>query len=210
MRKIGESFQSMLQQLTQIRLLIHTTDMIKKNSDVFDKIEFEGHYRQFPFGKSIVGSLLNYSLLKSASFLEEFNTIFTPSNYPDYRDRIILFKKIVKPVTKRIDQWKDIRNYRNQILAHNFNINNSSFFSEDYENILYNVPHTDAEIKLLSELLVIITNNLVFVFPEIKNLDLNPKMMDKLKFKRTIVDLENEIHAIRENVAKLRSKLTQQ
>ena len=88
----------------------HTSDKIKEQSYLFrELIQFEGLYERFPSDDSIVSSLRYHSLLLASSFLDEFNRDFTVMAYPPFAGRVAKFKGQIKPVTRRIAQWKDIK-----------------------------------------------------------------------------------------------------
>ena len=99
-------------------------------------------------------TMYNAILMNSCSFLDEYNKHFLFKSEPEFKDRILAIKKIAKPAFKKINEWTDLREYRNQMIAHNFRINDDAFSF----NMLgqYNAPRTYRDIVLLRRHLMMI------------------------------------------------------
>ncbi len=57
-------------------------------------------------------------LIQTVSFLDEFDN-FIKSNDIELNNTIKAIKKAVKPALKQIKQWVELRDFRNNVLAHN-------------------------------------------------------------------------------------------
>ena len=99
-------------------------------------------------------TMYNAILMNSCSFLDEYNKHFLFKSEPEFKDRILAIKKIAKPAFKKVNEWTDLREYRNQMIAHNFRINDDAFSF----NMLgqYNAPRTYRDIVLLRRHLMMI------------------------------------------------------
>jgi len=90
--------------------------------------------------------LAQYLQMESVSFIVEFKENLNKYSEKDYSQRITDIQKITKPIFNRINKWKDLNKYRNNIIAHpwrdsgKFVISNSSS---------YNVPKSWLEITVL-------------------------------------------------------------
>jgi len=88
------------------------------------------------------------------SYLEEYNKNFLAKSEEEFHIRIKEVKKIAKPAVKKINEWKDLREYRNHMIAHNFRIDGNEFCF----NMLgqYNAPRTYRDIAMLRKHLMMI------------------------------------------------------
>jgi len=100
--------------------------------------------------------LYNTILMNVCSYLEEYNKNFSTASEPQYQSRIAEIKKIAKPAYKEISKWKDLKVYRNNMIAHNFRIDGKDFSF----NMLgqYNAPRTYRDIVLLRKHLKMINS----------------------------------------------------
>ncbi len=99
-------------------------------------------------------TMYNAILMNTCSYLDEYNKHFLSKAEPEFKDRILTVKKIAKPAFKKVMEWSDLREYRNQMIAHNFRINDDAFSF----NMLgqYNAPRTYRDIVLLRKHLMMI------------------------------------------------------
>lgn len=99
-------------------------------------------------------TMYNAILMNSCSYLDEYNKHFLSKSEPEFKDRILAVKKIAKPAFKKVNEWADLREYRNQMIAHNFRINDDAFSF----NMLgqYNAPRTYRDLVLLRKHLMMI------------------------------------------------------
>ncbi|CAN5523406.1 hypothetical protein BH11BAC3_BH11BAC3_37300 [soil metagenome] len=79
MEKLLASFKTLSHLATQIFFFIEVHETYNENADYLNKVKFKGYYANLPFAKAISGSLLNYSLIISSSFFDEYNEEFTSS-----------------------------------------------------------------------------------------------------------------------------------
>jgi hypothetical protein len=182
MQDIKNSFKTMLQILTKAHGILSTQD---KNGELHCTLDKQvwgtGHFSNTPHFILANSYLSEYIIILICSFLDEYNDNFIPSKSILLHNRILNYRKQVKPIITRIAKWSDLKKYRNNILAHNLRLkDNTSIFSDTLEKIDYNVPNTLEEIRLLIELSTLITKNISVEFPELlENLDFNEKIIDK-------------------------------
>jgi hypothetical protein len=130
----------------------------------------------------------------SCSFIDEYNEHLAPTKHPEFADRIKRLKQITKPVISRINRWKDLKDYRNNVLAHNLRIKEESFFSKGFKKKFYNAPHSNSEIIFLAKLLPIITNCIAIEFPEVlQRIDIQETLHTKMEHEYITIDIEKEI-----------------
>src|SRR5688572_19628185 len=92
-------------------------------------------------------ALVYQILLKSCSFLDEWNKVFGVKTEPKDKDKILIVKKVAKAPYKCISSWSQLRNFRNEMIAHNHR-------DKDGKNVFiqghsYNSPQSNGEIYLL-------------------------------------------------------------
>lgn len=159
-------------------------------------------------------ALVYQILLKTSSFIDEWNKVFGVSTEVKDRSIIIQIKKVAKPALNYINSWTGLREYRNQFIAHNFRNN-------DGENVFLNkvqyyVPNTNAEIYLLVLALEKAINTITTFFPEVmvRIVSLIPeKFVNELKYeplsKEEILDTQLKLEAVDDELAnvKMRSSI---
>ena len=71
------------------------------------------------------------------------------------QENIKSFKWISAPIRKALEKWSGIRDFRNNVLAHNLRSNKNSFRSVLLDHSLddYNVPNSQLDLKILFKLL---------------------------------------------------------
>ena len=95
-------------------------------------------------------------ILECESFFEEYNSHFLPSKIePEYSDRIKAVKNICKPINKLIRKWKDLRLFRDNIVAHPWRRGNKFVVPL---NKAYAIPRTWLEFRMLRDLISYIHN----------------------------------------------------
>lgn len=62
--------------------------------------------------------LAKYLQMESVSFIVEFKENLYKHSEKEFRQRITDIQKITKPIFNRINKWKDLNKYRNNIIAH--------------------------------------------------------------------------------------------
>jgi hypothetical protein len=88
--------------------------------------------------------------LEAVNFLDEYNGDFVTKTESEYLARVKETRKITAPILKRINKWKDLQKFRNNIIAHpwrdkgRFVVPNSGY---------YNIPRNWFEIAVFVNLL---------------------------------------------------------
>lgn len=197
MKELLESYKTLLHLGTQITFFTEVYQTYRDNEYYLNKVKFKNHYTTLPFSKAISGSLQNYAHIIACSFIDEYNKEFTSSKHPEFSERLKRLKYLTKPALKRLNTWSDFKNYRNHILAHNYRIAGKSIFASDFEPVYFNVPHTNTETVLLSEIIKIVTICISQEFPElVEKIDWNENILSKMKFDYPEINIENEIEEI--------------
>ncbi len=98
-------------------------------------------------------------LILTNSFLDEYDRYFTSSN-SIMNQRITKIKHKLKPAISRIRKWKDLKNFRNNVLVHNLRIDKRNYESVFIDDM--RVPSM-GEIKMLDSYIdpAQISNNVV-------------------------------------------------
>ena len=99
-------------------------------------------------------TLYNTILMNVCSYLDEYNKHFLSRAEEEYKQQILSIKKIAKPAFKKVNDWKDLKEYRNNMIAHNFRINGDVFSFNSLGH--YNAPRTYRDIALLRKYLMMI------------------------------------------------------
>lgn len=99
-------------------------------------------------------ALYNTILMNTCSYLDEYNKNFLAKAEPEFRERIIQIKQIAKPAFKKLNEWKDLKEYRNQMIAHNFRVDSDKF--SFYMLGQYSAPRTYRDLALLRKHLAMI------------------------------------------------------
>src|ERR1035437_6823340 len=94
-----------------------------------------------------------YMNMEAVSFLNEFNNGFYHNIEDNYKPRMKDVRKITAPILKRINKWKDLEKFRNNIIAHPWR-HNGKFVIPDQHR--YNVPRNWFEYGVLANLITYI------------------------------------------------------
>ena len=109
----------------------------------------------------------------------------------DLKNRIKAFRKIIAPAVEEIHKWRDMREFRNNVLAHNGRnySGESVILSSKFNN--YNIPLYHNDFFVLFQLLKIITEKAEEIFAK-ENLEAQ-RIMDNLntKQKEVIIDKQD-------------------
>jgi hypothetical protein len=145
---------------------------------------------------NLFNSLFYMSLIDGVSYLDEYQEVFGKKTETIFNDRCIVAKAINKPFIRKINQWKDYRNLRNHLLAHNFRVgkNGNYIFNEVID---YNAPKNFNDLLLLSNLIQLSTQTVISEF----ELELNSHV-DKVKRIKN-----NSLLLTKEDVSKLTLEL---
>lgn len=107
-----------------------------------------------PKDKAHYISLYNSILLNIVSYRDEYNENFFQNSEPEFRERILQVKRIAKPALKKVNTWKDLKAYRNDMIAHNFRLASGKFSFDLLGQ--YNAPRTYRDLALLRKHLSIV------------------------------------------------------
>lgn len=69
--------------------------------------------------------------MESVSFIDEFHRSFFQNCEPEFKSKVLIIKKMTTPVFKRINQWKDLKEFRNTIVAHPWRDKKGNFVVPD-------------------------------------------------------------------------------
>jgi hypothetical protein len=92
-------------------------------------------------------ALFNHSLLEICSFMEEYDKYFHSTLEEQFKSRIKELRKAANPAMKKVREWKDLRVYRNEMIAHPWRTGNGKQLS--YKKLLiYDVPKSYMQLQL--------------------------------------------------------------
>jgi len=130
--------------------------------------------------ESVVFSIIaSQIIITSCSYLDEWE-YFAILIKEEQESRIVTLRKITKPILDRINEWKDMKRFRNNMIAHNHRIK-----KEDNSLAIFNLsrnlncPSSFYDFKLLLGCIYITKNVLLRLFskeynqilPHIKNIE---------------------------------------
>lgn len=180
---------------TQIKFAVTTLEKVYENKDLINTIKYNEEFfdRQTLFQSSVNAIISNNCIIMFSSFLDEYANFNKHKLGKELEDRIENVRNLNKPGIRRINKWKDIKNFRNHLAAHNFKINGKSFFSDEVKDLEYKIPNTISEKKLFLLITELICLNIRDEFPEVLYY-MNPqsKMLDKMKIIGEEIDYEKE------------------
>jgi hypothetical protein len=190
---------------SQIKLTYDTAFLTMENKSKLSEIKYKDDFynKTGTFDEYIYSICCSCLIIQCCSFIDELEQELNPKKFPLFRKRIILFKKICKPALNRIRKWKDLKNYRNNLIAHNFRINGKSIFS--YKNkVEYSIPNTPDEYKLLADLVFLMACQIVLFFPREMNSTNDKKTLynyhkinsDKSNFKTDFLNIKQQMELI--------------
>jgi fructose-specific phosphotransferase system component IIB len=205
MKNIIEVYKGLSHQFTQAKLSVLIIEQAFMNKNYLDIIKFkEIFYNSNTFSGFTRALIGNLSIIQFCSFLEEYERFNTnQTNNHNIQERIINVRKQNKYGIRRINNWNDIQKFRNQLVAHNFQIKNKSFFdNEDNKIFEYNIPDTLNEKKVVIKIMEKICRNITSEFPEILTSSnvITYKMAENINIKHNNIDLTEELLLIDENM----------
>lgn len=149
-------------------------------------------------------------MIITQSIIDELNKFLF--NYKttdlDLKNRIKAFRKIIAPAVEEINKWKDMREFRNNVLAHNGrNYNGESvILSSKFNN--YDIPLYHNDFLILFKLLKIIVKTAEDIFAaenqeaeKIRDI-LNAKQKEVITDKQDSPETLNKINNILSEVNK--------
>lgn len=181
-------------------LQAYLTEQIKCLNKVKNKTE-----------STLYSIILSQIIITSCSYMEEWEYLGSLSVEDS---RIIKLRKIVKPAVKRIYQWKDIKDFRNSVLAHNLRIRKHNNINALY-NIAskLNVPRSFYDFQLLVGCIYVTKNVMLKIFPkeyndmvkntkEIKHPEPVDEIKSKKEYKQIFDSIINQVKVNGENSSK--------
>lgn len=166
---------------TRIKWISETELITFMNREYLDNIKYlNSFYAKMKYSTSVSGICQDYLSIYCCSFLDEYEKVLTPKQFPDEAEKIVRLKRIVLPAYRQLKKWKDLKKFRNNVIAHNHRINGISIFEHE-QKIKYNIPATNEEFTLMADLVFIIAQNIHIVFPETTDsIDFNVSLRDHL------------------------------
>jgi hypothetical protein len=119
-----------------------------------------------PKNLTLLNSLFYMAVIDSYSYLAEYDQVFGHKTENEFNERIIDVKTINKSLINKIKEWKDLGNYRNQLLAHNLRQGKNGDFIFGLEAVNYNAPRTINDLFLLSNLVQFATQTIRLEFSD--------------------------------------------
>lgn len=129
---------------------------------------------------TLLNSLFYMAVIDSYSFLAEYEQVFGVKTENEFSKRIIDVKIINKPLINKIKEWKDLGDFRSQLLAHNLRQGKNGQFIFGLDNLDYNAPRTINDLFLLSNLIQFITQTFHLEFSTEINSSNNSNRKDNL------------------------------
>ena len=114
----------------------------------------KGQHDWTPKETSHYQTLYNTILMNTCSYLDEYNKNFLHNAELQFHERIKTLKKIAKSAVKKLNEWTDLRSYRNQMVAHNFRIDRNDFSFIKLGQ--YKAPRTYLDLVMLRKHLMMI------------------------------------------------------
>jgi hypothetical protein len=157
----------------------------------------------------------NQILLCTTSLMDEYNDHFKSSNAKtnNEKDKVEQTRELLKPVFKSINKWKGLREFRNNILAHNLRNrkleNNSVFITKGISG--YDIPERVRDFDFLIKCIDLIRQVVYKVFKEeyyitvkeINKINDSTKAkipLSKRDYKKEYKDLQDDVRKIKEKI----------
>jgi hypothetical protein len=162
---LNKTEESIFTLLSLYVLINQAFESLCGNEDIMNSnFEVNDHSFKDLVNDTIHEALVYQILLKTCAYIDEWNGIFGVKTDERDKEIIKLIKRIVRPAYKCISSWKELRDFRNQVIAHNHRDKNG-------QNVLlkrkiYNSPQSVEEIYLLIFCLEMITRVVTSYFPD--------------------------------------------
>jgi hypothetical protein len=146
--KINKTEESIFTLLSLFILIQQALQSIYGNEEILNS-EFDSANNSFHnLITDTIHEALDYQiLLKTCAFLDERNKIFGISTEIKDIDKIVTTKRIAKPAIKEISGWSQLREFRNEAIAHNHRDKSGKNIYLNSKG--YHFPDTDSEIYLM-------------------------------------------------------------
>lgn len=113
---------------------------------------------------TIIDSLRFSIVLKACSFIDEWDKFLGVRNEPEIIERLRIIKRAVVKARRAINYWKDLKGFRNEIVAHNFRGKDNKVRIDTLGE--YDCPQTIAELYFLTAFMNRMINVLASCFQE--------------------------------------------
>ena len=147
-------------------------------------------------------NLTHYIILETQSFLEEYQKYFTSNNIEaEFCDRILVTRKLCKPLLQQISKWKGLNDFRDNIIAHPWREKSELVVPL---NSRYDIPRTWIEFQFLKDLVHYIHAIICGEFEIEMNESLfyGEQLSEDVPPKFTIDQINQEIKALHEKLSK--------
>lgn len=179
-KKLNQSLLTVGSLTTELIVFMDTYDALLKELQVLKHYHVNVTHVPTPVTEVVKALIFDKIIIVGLSILEEVNKVFTKKKLPEWSAEITAFKKQISPIQKRLSQWSDLRQYRNQLLAHNLRTDTGkSIFDLGDGKHKFNVPKRNGEYVLFFELIRVYVESLFSYFEEHHS---------KMNFKITIID----------------------
>ena len=148
-------------------------------------------------------SICSITIIQTISFLDEYNN-FVKSKDPDLDTTIKAIKKTVKPALKKISEWRDLRKFRNNVLAHNLRSQKREASVFTFGLNSYDIPQTGADFVVLYNCISMIKD--VFQSAFKVKLEKTQKRIDQFTYTRIQAHYKNGAEA-KEVVENIRTEI---
>jgi hypothetical protein len=170
---LSKTKESLFTLLSLFVLIKQALQSISGNEEILNS-EYDDEHDEFYHlvTDTIHEALIYQIMIKTCAFLDEWNDVFGVLTNLNDRERILVVKRIAKPAYKQLMQWKQLREFRNEKIAHNHRdkAGTNIFLSNKY----YHAPDTDQEIYLMCYCLKKMMDVVDYFFkPELDDLVLN-------------------------------------
>lgn len=187
---------------TRMKISVYTLKSTIENKEELELIKFPDIFlQQINYPNCIRALIADFSIIQFCSFLDEYQKFNPQYIGSEYSERIITVRRKNKYGIKRINQWNDLFDYRNQVAAHNFDIRKESILSKK-ERIEYKIPDTLEEKIVFYQICQKMTQNIFSEFVEIRNnFDWDFRLIHKLKVTKNLnFDFDRELMLIDKNM----------
>lgn len=148
-------------------------------------------------------NLTHYIILETQSFIEEYQKYFIVKYIEqEFSQRILIARKLCKPLFQQIAKWKGLNNFRDNIIAHPWREKGKFVVALDSK---YDIPRTWVEFQFLKDLVHYIHDIIVGEFEIEMNESLyyGEQLSKKVPPKFTIDDINQEIKLLHVKLSKL-------
>lgn len=161
--KFNKTEESVYTLLSLCTLSLQAFDSLYGEEDIWDA-DFNSTNPKFQHlvNDTIHEALVYQILLKACSYLEEWDKVFGVRTDPKDEQQILKIKKIVKPAYKCIVSWTQLRDFRNQAVAHNHRDKNGKNIYLNNSN--WHSPQSNGEIYLLVFCIKTMTDIMVYYY----------------------------------------------